>query len=142
MVIGLLFILPLFIEIIMGCCHSRNRGAVYKSLLSNSTLNHVTRGNEENAEMLVAFVLREFEHELDLHIPNCINYVCLKYFYENTNVIFHDYDKCNSWNVSIAENGKRLKYRVIQYLYLVILNIHQDIIHGVLNCYPYIIVKH
>ena len=99
----------------MGCCHSsRNRaGSAYKSLLTGGKLtkssNYITRGNEENAEMLITFLLREFEGSLDIHIPKCINYICLKYYYEATNVIFKDYDHCNSWNVTITDHGKKMK---------------------------------
>ena len=94
----------------MGCCQSSRRGTIYKSLLSQkSGGNYQTRGNEENAEMLISFVLRQYEYDLDIHIPECINYICLKYFYENTNVIFSDFDNCNNWNVTISEQGKHLK---------------------------------
>eukprot|EP01084_Bolivina_argentea_P230590 389017_1 len=90
----------------MGCCASK-RGNVYKALLQNG--NKVTRGNEDNAEMLISYILRQDEGIYDIQIPRCINYLCLLYFYENTNVIFYDYDHCNSWNVDIRENGKKVR---------------------------------
>ena len=33
----------------------------------------------------------------------------LQYYYENTNVVFSDFDRCNSRNVRISAEGKRLR---------------------------------
>mmetsp|Transcript_70890 Transcript_70890/g.112645 ORF Transcript_70890/g.112645 Transcript_70890/m.112645 type:complete len:294 (-) Transcript_70890:138-1019(-) len=102
-----IFLGALILLLIMGCCYS-HRGAVYKQLLSKQK-SYPTRGNEENAEMLVSSYLHEEEEELDIHIPSCIHYLCLQYFFVPTNVIFHHYDRTNSWNVDISNDGKRLR---------------------------------
>lgn len=93
----------------MGCCASRNQPG-FDRLLSKDG-NYVTRGNEENAELLIAYMLREYEEELDMEIPKCINYVCLRYYFEDTNVIFHDFDQLNSRHVNITEKGKKLQIK-------------------------------
>ena len=96
----------------MGCCFSSRKGSGYKSLLELSERSSAfkqTRGNEENAEMLISNVIRRYEGLYDLRIPHCINYLCLLYFYENTNVIFDHFDGRNSFYVSIKHKGKKLK---------------------------------
>ena len=96
----------------MGCCFSSRRGSGYKSLLELSERSSAfkqTRGNEENAEMLISNMIRRYEGLYDIRIPHCINYLCLLYFYENTNVIFDHFDGRNSFYVSIKHKGKKLK---------------------------------
>ena len=156
LILCLLSILYLLYD--MGCCASRRNGPGSTSLLSE---HFQVRGNESNAEMLIASYLRQqggnkdtrVEHlvgsglrssssvlfyvvpevcnlvtwglqptrcstlvslfpqekHFDFEIPRCINYLALQYYYENTNVIFEDFDKCNSRNVAISKEGKRVR---------------------------------
>ena len=104
LILCLLSILYLLYD--MGCCASRRNGPGSTSLLSE---HFQVRGNESNAEMLIASYLRREEKHFDFEIPRCINYLALQYYYENTNVIFEDFDKCNSRNVAISKEGKRVR---------------------------------
>jgi len=104
--IFLCFLSALYLLWDMGCCASRRNGPGSASLLAD---HKQVRGNESNAEMLIAYYLRREEAHFAFEIPRCINYLTLQYYYENTNVVFDAFDDSNSRNVHISQNGKRVR---------------------------------